>query len=143
MQINNAANNWVNTGFGYNPIYMYRTYNSNVSNMDIYVASGKQQMLMEQRGQDTVTVHVDVRTSGHVNVDPTQSFWDYGIIYLNPECTAYYSDSWKQGCIAHEMGHVMGLNDNWSTSDSVMYPVTSSRRNTVGKADHDGINAMY
>ena len=98
---------------------------------------------METHGLDSYTVHVDVRTSGHVNVNPTQSFWDYGIIYLDRESATYMYESWTQGAIAHEMGHVMGLDDNTTTTDSVMYPDPYTRRTTVGKADHDGINAMY
>ena len=35
--IGNAANSWVDTGYGYNPLYMYRTYDFYSSNMDIYV----------------------------------------------------------------------------------------------------------
>lgn len=33
--IGNAANSWVNTGYGYNPLYMFRTYNFYTSNIDI------------------------------------------------------------------------------------------------------------
>ena len=140
--INNAANNWVYTGFGVNPIYMYQTSNSNVSNMDIYNADSYE-AYMTANSIDGMTVFVDVRTSGHVEVDPTQSFWDYGRIYLNQNFFNGYSDTVKQGVIAHEMGHVMALDHNTTTQDSLMWPYTDTRQHTVRKVDHDGINAIY
>lgn len=140
--INAAANNWVNTGFGYNPIYMYQTTNFNASNMDIYDAD-TYASYMTANGIDGMTLYVDVRTSGHVDVDPTQSFWDYGKIYLNQNYFNGYSNTVKQGVIAHEMGHVMALAHNTSTTDSLMWPYTDGRQHTVRKVDHDGINAIY
>lgn len=140
--IHNAANNWVYTGFGYNPIYMYHTTDFNASNMDIYNAD-VYESYMNANGVDGLTIMVDVRTSGHVDVDPTQSFWDYGKIYLNQNYFSGYSDTVKQGVIAHEMGHVMALAHNTTTTDSLMYPYTDQRQHTVRQVDHDGINAIY
>jgi len=142
--INNAANNWVYTGFGANPIYMYRTYNFNASNMDIYDGD-YYQVEMDAWATDAKTIHVDVRTTGHIVVWPTTSMWDYGRIYLNKtRMDVIYSDTVKQGIISHEMGHVMALAHNITTTDSVMFPYTDMRtRCTVGKVDNDGINAIY
>lgn len=143
--INNAANNWVNTGYGYNPIYMYKTTNFNVSNMDIYDGDVFQAE-MDAFGILGRTHHVDVRGSSHVVVLPDESFWDYGRIYLNfnKMQAIGYSNAKIQGVIAHEMGHVMALAHNPSTFYSIMYPYADDTlTTTVGKEDHDGINAIY
>lgn len=143
--INNATNNWIYTGFGYNPIYMYRTYNFNESNMDIYDGDYYQAEMdaFETLGK---TIHVDVRTSSHQIVLPQSSMWDYGRIYLNftRMQSLGFSNAKIQGVIIHEMGHVMALDHNVSTFDSIMYPYTDlGERDTVGRVDHDGINAIY
>ena len=138
-EIGNAANNWVYTGYGYNPIYMYQTTNFSASNMDIYAEA-----LGGAVGYAGATYYVDVTNEGHLHVSPYESLWDYGEIYLNTSFTSELSSIYKQGVIAHEMGHVFGLAHNNDNVYSIMCQSAYNRvTETVGLADHYGINAMY
>ena len=138
-EIGNAANNWVYTGYGYNPIYMYQTTNFGASNMDIYA-----QLDGMSAGYSGATYYVDVRPEGHVHVAAEDSLWDYGEIYLNTSYTEQMASVHKQGVIAHEMGHVFGLAHNNDNPYSIMCQGAYGRvTETVGLADHYGINAMY
>ena len=51
-----------------------------------------------------------------------------------------------QNCFTHELGHLLGLNDENSKSDSTMYSVTSvgeTKKRTLAQDDKNGINAIY
>ena len=136
-----AAYSWMYTGYGDNPIYMYQTTNFNASNMDIYAQNDGL-----QAGYTACTFYVDVRTEGHIIVDPTTSFWDYGEVYLNtyPSLFPALADVTKQGVICHEMGHVFGLAHNNDNINSIMCQLGYGRVvYKPGLADHYGINAMY
>lgn len=139
--IGSAAYSWMYTGYGDNPIYMYQTTNFNASNMDIYAQNDG-----INAGYTAATAYVDVRPEGHVGVDPEESLWDYGVIYLNTYSQLFpaLADVTKQGVICHEMGHVFGLDHNNDNIYSIMCQLGSGRVvYTPGLADHYGINAMY
>ena len=138
-EIGNAAYNWVYTGYGYNPIYMYQTTNFSASNMDIYA-----DYFGIGVGYAGITYYVDVTQNGHIHVDASYSMWDYGEIYLNESFTSQLNSTDKQGVLAHEMGHVFGLDHNNDNVYSIMCQDIYGRvTETVGLADHYGINAMY
>lgn len=140
--IDKAANKWVVTGHGYNPIYMYKTTNSNASHMDIY--GGEKNSFLQSIGANAVTFFWDLRNGQHVSVDPVYSFWDYGVIYLNTIMLPKYTANVRQGVIGHEMGHVFGLDEHNHDPNSIMCQMGSGRAvYTPGKVDHNGINNIY
>ena len=51
-----------------------------------------------------------------------------------------------QNCFTHELGHLLGLNDENSKSDSTMYSVTAlgeTKKRTLAQDDKNGIGAIY
>lgn len=137
--INDAANSWVVTGYGYNPLYMYRTYNFNASNMDIYAGNA----ITSGSHTRALTTYYDVTTSGHVKIEPEYGFWDYVTINIYMNASGMTNGYNVQRAIAHEMGHAFGLADNIGNPYSVMAPFDDCYVYKPGQADHDGLNAMY
>lgn len=136
--IDNAANSWVYTGYGYNPLYMYRTYDLYSSNLDIF---GSTQII---ESYNRVNMSYWRGTSANPTwVDPTTTNWEYAEMTLFVDM--HSGDQTKlQRSIAHGIGHALGLDDNYNNPDSVMcdfYHVCNVYK--PGKADHDGLNAIY
>lgn len=51
-----------------------------------------------------------------------------------------------QNCITHEIGHLLGLNDEYSKTDSTMYSVTKmgeTQKRTLAQDDKNGIGVIY
>lgn len=136
--IDNAANSWVVTGYGWNPIYMYKTSDSSISNMDIYATAAGLD------GSNAWTYLYNIYGSTHVRVNGATTDWLYGEITLNVSYLNGYSNDTRQGVIAHEMGHVFGLAEHNHDPYSVMCQMGAGRAVTrPGKVDHDGINDIY
>lgn len=137
--IDRAANSWVDTGYGYNPLYMYRTYNLYSSHIDIYAS----RQIIESFNRVN-TAYWRGNSSNKVATSPTTSNWDYMDLTIYVDMHDWNDHNKLQRSIAHGMGHAFGLDDNVGNSESVMcdfYHVCNVYR--PGKADHDGLNAMY
>lgn len=77
-------------------------------------------------------------------VNPENSFWDYCNVYIYTNMHDWSDTNSVQGTIAHEMGHVFGLDHNNDNQYSVMCQWNYGRKvYKPGKSDHDGLNAMY
>lgn len=77
-------------------------------------------------------------------INPTTSNWGWGRIRLNGSSFDGLSSYNRQGTIAHEMGHVFGLDETNTETNSVMCQLGSGR--TVNRAsanDLNTINTMY
>ena len=51
-----------------------------------------------------------------------------------------------QNCFTHELGHLLGLNDENSKSDSTMYSITAlgeTKKRTLAQDDKNGIGVIY
>lgn len=63
---------------------------------------------------------------------------------INAYYTNGYSGSKTLGVISHEMGHVLCLNEEYSTTVSVMVPRTASRNYTTPQSiDIKNVNSIY
>ncbi|MCX8074814.1 MAG: hypothetical protein N2749_04420 [Clostridia bacterium] len=139
-QINGAADNWIYTGFGYNPIYLYPVSSNNGTEMDFY---GKTKDFWGENG-DYVLAETRFFLASAQRVYPTQQNWFYCDVYLNTINLGSLSATNRQGTICHEMGHVMGLNENNGNIYSIMCQTGAGRATQrVGKDDHDAINLKY
>ena len=77
------------------------------------------------------------------NTPPTQN-WDYSIIKLNQPIIDNFTAYNKEGTISHEMGHVMGLNDDNSITNHIMCQLNFYRSVNSPQADDvNGINSLY
>lgn len=137
--IDNAANSWVYTGYGYNPLYMYRTYNLYASNIDIFASTDAIE------GYNKVNSSYWVGNSANcTQTNPWNSNWDYAEVTIFVDMHDPNNLNKLQRSIAHGMGHAFGLDDNYNNQDSVMcdfYHTCNVYK--PGKADHDGLNAIY
>lgn len=137
--INNAANSWVNTGYGYNPLYMNRTYDLYSSNLDIYGST----QIIESFNRVDVSYWRGTSASS-TRVTPLDSNWTYCemILYVSMHDPNNYNK--LQRSIAHGMGHTFGLDDNYNNSNSVMCDFYHECYvYKPGIMDHNGLNTIY
>lgn len=128
--INSAANGWVHTHYGDNPIYMTAVSSTVGSHMDIYAKS---------------------LSGKYENYYAYTNFWDYNANKMNPNGTENYwyteitlntnltQSTWV---LTHEMGHCFGLADN-QNKDSIMYYCDLGNAKTVQACDNETINYLY
>lgn len=134
-----AANNWEDTGYGWNPIYMTAVSSNYATHMDFYSRTSSQ----------------DVNLTG--NVLGYTTFWNtdgtlvarrthepkYNYFYTEIVFNASHSDSYDIRTAKHEMGHAFGLR-HYENSYSIMCPnIVDTYVTTVQQCDHDTINYLY
>ena len=137
-QINDAIDNWIDTGYGWNPIYIYPVSSNYATHIDFYKMSYSQDSILDS------------------NTGAYTSFWD---IYENPITSlgsAPYSNYFYTEVrinssinlptkgIKHEIGHCFGLNHYDNNNYSIMFPYLDGMAvSTVQQCDHDTINYLY
>ena len=138
-RINAAANNWVHTGHGANPIYMTEVSSSHGTHIDIYGKSRDSFVSSRILGQ----TNMFNSASQDISSQAKYTNWVYAEISLNTTDLASDTNN-TQGTIAHEMGHCFGLDENNSVTDSIMCQTGAGRTvYLVGADDNNGINAIY
>ena len=136
-RINAAVDNWVDTGWGWNPIYLYPVASNYATHIDFYVSNYQ---------QDAVLDNYTLAYAG---------FWDINSNRLSPagygpSVDYFYTEvkmneifDIQTSTIIHEMGHCFGLAHS-TDHYSIMYPTLEGTYvTTVQKADHDTINYLY
>lgn len=138
--INSAMDHWIytseNPGVS-TPISFRRTYDQSSSVMDIFLGYFYDE-----------STYVIGETEFYIystRVNPYAQNWGWANIKLNHPVFSYYLTNFhKEGTISHEMGHVMGLNDNNSDQTSVMCQLGYNRLvKSPNRDDLNGINALY
>lgn len=128
--INSAANGWVHTYYGDNPIYMTAVSSTVGSHMDIYASY----LSSTYNGVYGITTIWDYYSNG-LYFDGTEDYW-YAEIMLNKNLTQ------STKVLTHEMGHCFGLDDNLN-KDSIMYYSDGGNVSTVQSCDNETINYLY
>ena len=137
--INAAVNSWVDTGYGWNPLYAYRTYDSSISAMDIYLSNQR----VEGFIRCSVTFWVGASASNPTQVVPANSNWVYTEAEMYITMMDPNNDQKLQRVFANMFGQTFGLSLN-SDPSSVMcnfYTVTNAYK--PNQADHNALNEMY
>ena len=137
-RINAAANNWVNTGHGWNPIYMTPVSSNYLTHMDFYGKTTSFWGDSNIRGETRMFTNSgqDITSKAH------NTNWMYAEIYVNTSVVSTNTIQ-TQGTFAHEMGHAFGL-DHVSNVNALMHRYSNERLTHVVSLDeHNGINALY
>lgn len=137
--INDAAYNWENTGFGWNPIYMHAVASNYATHMDFYGATpSTDSYLSNSTGGYTTYWNSNSTLVCNKTDTPTYNYF-YTEIILNTN----NSSSYDYRTAKHEMGHALGL-AHYLNHYSIMYPSLSGTYvTTVQQCDHDTINYLY
>lgn len=139
-RINAAANNWVHTEHGANPIYMTAVSSSHGTHIDLY---GKYDSFWGNTGRILGETKMFNSAAQDITSQTAYTNWVYAEIYLNRNLLNTSTDN-TQGTIAHEMGHCFGLNENNGNIYSIMCQTGAGRAvYQVGADDNNGINAIY
>lgn len=133
--INTAANNWVYTGYGANPIYMTAVSSNRATHMDIYAS-----YLDSKYSNTNAYTTIWSSSSTQMSFEGTSNYF-YAEIMLNRN--NLNANTENTSTIIHEMGHCFGL-DDWSDAYSIMCSPKSDRKVTrVQQCDNDTINYLY
>ncbi|MGE5456551.1 MAG: hypothetical protein ACM3O4_05575 [Ignavibacteriales bacterium] len=139
--ISQAAYNWVYTGYGWNNLYPNaRTYYIIDSAIDIYSYSYPD----GNNGGTNFIARTNVWSGDPYPVDPDIQNWLFGEIYLNDYYLLSKSSTQQQATIAHEMGHVFGLDENNLNQYSIMCQAGAGRQvYTVQQVDNNAFNRKH
>ena len=137
--INDAAYNWENTGFGWNPIYMHAVASNYATHMDFYGATPSTDTYLDSSTAGYTTFWNSNSTLVCSKTAPPTYDYFYTEIILNTN----NSGSYDYRTTKHEMGHAFGLK-HYLNSYSIMYPTLDGTYvTTVQQCDHDTINYLY
>lgn len=139
--INTAINNWVDTGYGWNPIYVTPVSSNYATHIDVYSKNIYTSDVL-QNNMLGFTSFWDINSNPIAKyeneVPPKRNYY-----YTEIEMNSSKSNSFTVGAVSHELGHAFGLNHS-PKSDSVMYYLYENAPiRYVSKDDHDTINYLY
>lgn len=137
--INDAAYNWENTGFGWNPIYMHAVASNYATHIDFYGATPSTDSYLTSG----LAGYASFWNSNSTLVCTKISEPSYNYFYTEVILNTNNSGSYDYRTAKHEMGHALGLSHNVSHY-SIMHPSLSGMYvSTVQQDDHDTINYLY
>ncbi|MBO5476619.1 MAG: matrixin family metalloprotease [Clostridia bacterium] len=138
-QINSAADNWVDTGYGWNPIYMTPVASNYGTHIDFYGKTSSTESYLNNNALGFTSFWNGDGTL----VAPFGSYPTYNYYYSEIVLNLDLSDSYDIRTAKHEMGHAFGL-AHTENSYSIMCPnITDTYVTTVQQCDHDAINYLY
>lgn len=150
--IDNAVSSWVQTTSRLGittPISLSRTTTKSSSYFDVYLVA------LPGKPNTIAGTYLYVKNVGCINPtlnDPITQNWSWTEIHLNsnvftksiPADNSLSDDENRQGTVAHEFGHAMGLAHNNSNPYVVMCQTSASRKVYLPMADDaNGINSLY
>lgn len=137
--INSAANNWVDTGYGWNPIYMTAVSSNYATHMDFYGRTPSSDSYLS----DSVVGYTSFWNSNGTLVTAKKDIPSYNYFYTEIVMNLSSSDSYDIRAAKHEMGHAFGLGHTENTY-SIMFPnINYIYVTNVQQCDHDTINYLY
>ena len=135
--INSAINNWVDTGYGWNPIYVTPVSSNYATDIDFYASYG------DDLAKD-ILAQTEYYNISEIKIDEHNTNWYFAKIELNSVSLNRYTNEVQQGTIAHEIGHAFGLGHQNSNEYSIMCQLMYYRKiNVVDQISHNAINTLY
>jgi len=146
--INGAAKDWKG---GNNPINGFTQVSNNLyTDMDFYAKSSSFFLLNGTIALTRVYAVKDgsSQEGNYYDLSSIKSKnWYFAKIFINNNNISRLNTAEKQGTMAHEMGHAMGLEHNSSTRYSIMNPAVEGENsrlvNNVQEVDNVTIRALY
>ena len=148
-KINSAIDNWVDTGYGWNPIYLYPVASSYATAMDFYLLTESQAIARYGSTRyKTTLADTTYYLTNSAQIDMNSQNWFYTEIRLNSyslNTVANQAAEFRTGEIKHEIGHALGLYDQNTNPYSIMCGLLTAGRvvQNVDQTSHNAINAMY
>lgn len=136
--INDALYNWVDTGYGWNPIYVTPVSSNYATHMDFYGVHEYNDSIIGYGVLGYVS-YFDIN-SNRIADPPNEPNRDY----FYTEIKFNLDDIYKPNIVfRHEIGHAFGLRHSDSPYSIMYYNVGDMQVTTVQKDDHDTINYLY
>ncbi|MFG2407112.1 matrixin family metalloprotease [Streptomyces brevispora] len=132
--IPNGVGHWNNTTD--TKVWYVSTLDKSQSRMDFYRRSTSSNSYCA-----ITAMYVDTST-----VDPSSTGWVWGKVTIDPalaNAALCGPDSHRDGIIAHEQGHVMGLAHNSNSSSLMNSAISSTSVDAPIGDDRNGINYLY
>ena len=138
-QIVDAANNWENTGYGWNPIYMTAVASNYATHMDFYGRTSSTDSFINRK----VVAYTSCWYTDGTLVAPRGDEPDDDYFYTEIAFNLDRSESYDYRTAKHEMGHAFGLSHT-TNEYSILYPnLIEMEVSTVQECDHNAINYLY
>jgi predicted Zn-dependent protease len=132
--IKNAAQNWYYPGWTNKLSPNARTYTQSSSAIDFHAYNSND-------GNAGITTFW---VGSGTQVNPNAQNWTWCKINLNSTYNSLRYPTEVQATIAHEMGHVFGLDEDYNNSYSIMYYAADLMNvTTVQKVDNDAFNYKH